>query len=127
MTEQYIPKVGGRVRATIEGVAGNVSSGWFDLGVNCIPMNPERYSGATYAVEKLADYNPEPEWVNGDVVEVVFRDCGPGFPSGPRRAAHVNGRWVMTDTGETAGVHFMTNHWPENVTILYKADQPDAA
>lgn len=114
----YVPKKGDRVRVTIEGSVTEVSNrgDWFDVGANCIDLDPKRHDGATYTIEKLAD--PEPEWVNGDVVKAgIFVE-----------AYRLGGEWRNLD-GDThyfsrGGSHHLTEAWRDGkVEILYKADQ----
>lgn len=128
----YVPKKGDRVRVTIEGSVTEVSNrgDWFDVGANCIDLDPKRHDGATYTIEKLAD--PEPEWVNGDVIHVIGE--------GGRRTP-----MIFCAEGEFAPPHspvwscascFQGWHLPASVSedwrngdveILYKADQPDGS
>lgn len=124
----YSPRAHDRVRATqtLEGVVVRNVDGVYprveirrDDG-----WGFELHDTDGWTFEKLQD--PEPQWVNGDVVAVVFTGPGLGYPTGPRKAARVDGKWLFTDTGDKAGPHLIGNHWPD-VEILYKADQPDGS
>lgn len=117
-TEQYTPKKGDRVRVTYEGTVDWLGpSGTFELFAGDLhghySADPTRVS-----IEKLQD--PEPEWVNGDVIQVVYERTVLGNPYGPRLLARINGEWVFADTGKTTGPWFMTNHWPGNVEVIHK-------
>jgi hypothetical protein len=118
VTENYKPKVGDRVRVTHEGeiqavdknrVLYRVGSGrtftWFDSG------DPKGV-----VVEKLQD--PEPEWVNGDVIHII------PYVEGYR----IGGKWLHAD-GEVhwwsrGGGDVIPRAWATGkLEILYKADQ----
>lgn len=71
MTEQYVPKVGDRVRATriVEGeVIRNVDGHYSYVEVRTDEGVIELHDDERWSFEKLAD--PEPEWVNGDVIVI---------------------------------------------------------
>lgn len=110
-TPTYKPKVGDRVRVTIEGEVTEVSpsDGWFDIGANYIPTDRKEWDRAEYTIEKLAD--PEPKWVNGDVVRhansvLAFR----------------HGDWFNVRTGFVANSEFVSKQWRnDDLQILWKA------
>lgn len=112
----YTPKVGDRVRVTYEGTIDWVSRNGFVFTIGDNDHVELNTKGAE--IEKLQD--PEPDWVNGDVVEVVYERTVPGNPHGPRLVARIGGKWRLADTGEITGPYFMRNHWPDNVKILHK-------
>ena len=116
----YTPKKGDRVRVTVEGEVTFVNDdiGRVDLQDGWTFDYPSK-DRAIVTIEKLQD--PEPQWVNGDVIEVEFERTAPGSPYGPRKAALLNDEWYFADTGDKAGPWFTHNHWP-NIKILYKAD-----
>lgn len=64
-------------------------------------------------VEKLAD--PEPEWVNGDVIRL----CG----SVALTYVRVGDKWIIASSGEQADSDSISNVWRVGRgVILYKAD-----
>lgn len=110
----YTPKAGDRVRVTVEGVVHDSGGKWFDLGGNSFDVPYDGPHEATYTIEKLQD--PEPVWVNGDVVEVA------GYVPMHR----LRGNWY----NHLAEPHYL-NGMPGDVSeawrdgelkILYKAD-----
>ena len=134
MSDNYQPKIGDRVRVTHEGVIEKISrngdlfrvSGgrtftWFD------GLHPEKVT-----VEKLADYNPEPEWVNGDVILVSDGEgtktpliyCAVGEFAPPHQPV-----WSCASCYQ--GWHLpasVSEDWRNgDVEILYKADQKKVA
>lgn len=133
----YQPKVGDRVRATLvyEGVArsganndsmsGDVYATVVVEAANGAPVGARdnlRYLDVRlWSFEKLQD--PEPEWVNGDVIRVSALE-----PQNPYATfIRVDGSWQGAwNAGLSATV--VTGHWDNgNLEILYKADAERAA
>lgn len=106
--EQYKPKVGDRVRVTMEGHVDAVED---DL----LTLDGRHIWRHDFTFEKLQD--PEPVWVNGDVVQFT------GDPSYQPIYHLIGGEWIEISgirCGETP-----SDWWPNHMKILYKADQPD--
>lgn len=134
MTE-YKPQKGDRVRVTIEGEVSIAHSSGYSgqkrvlLGVPGADspqfwLNPE---DPLVTVEKLADYNPEPEWVNGDVILIIGEAgkrtpmiyCAVGEFAPPHKAV-----WACSECSQ--GWHLpasVSEDWRSgDVEILYKAN-----
>ena len=124
----YTPKVGDRVRATDirEGVVTKVEfdAAWIETkgGQTALVLNVSDTTLESRTFEKLQD--PEPQWVNGDVIKV-----GGWLP-----AYRVKGDWVAAKFGcqhymLSADPDIVSKSWRSgNLDILYKADaQADAA
>lgn len=123
----YQPKIGDRVRASlvyegvVRGLPAHLHEGVhvrveLDAPTAADPMDLQRYlDERVWTFEKLTD--PEPEWVNGDVVEVYFQAATPEA----RRYARVGGQWLPVNGGKAAGPYFIGNHWPENLKVILKA------
>lgn len=114
----YQPAKGDRVRMTFEGVVENV---WGDgVAVDQAGRDGSRHFSLKddgVSIEKLQD--PEPQWVNGDVVEVKYY-----VP-----AHRIDGKWINPTTGNVhyfstpSGVHEVPTAYTEgDLKILYKAD-----
>jgi len=112
----YQPKKGDRVRVTYEGTVTRVAGDEPVLRLETgIWLNAEE----AVTVEKLADYNPEPEWVNGDVVKIGGWLPGHWFNGSWRSAG--GGRHPF-DGGGGSAARF-SNYWQAGeVEILYKQD-----
>jgi len=125
----YQPKVGDRVRATrtIDGVVKNIVpadptwGGYLDLqpedGLSWIELHKDD----EWTFEKLAD--PEPEWVNGDVVRYTAPENWVNRGT-VHVLARVSGFWVDTERGRS--VLYSPDDFPYLweqglVEILYKA------
>ena len=111
----YTPKVGDRVRVTTvrEGIVRqNEERDWILADFNAGTRRPLPIGASDSTIEKLQD--PEPEWVNGDVIRLgstggVFVRSGDAW-----RHAKTN-QWVQ-------GLNF-AQHWREGILeILYKHD-----
>jgi hypothetical protein len=113
MTDVYQPKKGDRVKVTYEGVVDWVSS----TGVSFELENGEgsHYVNDVSTIEKLQ--NPEPKWVNGDVVQVVSTSGLFVRSGGAWRHAHTN-QWV-------GGANLSKQWADDNLKILYKAHAHD--
>lgn len=102
--ETYQPKVGDRVRVTCEGKVtdrasrnGSVDDGRFQLTGNV-------------EIEKLPDPDPEPTWVNGDVI----RARGTTW-------ARMSGTFRDVSRYESASHRLITHYWNQGcVEILYQ-------
>lgn len=116
----YRPVVGDRVRATrtVEGVITKNHDGhWSYVEVEAEEGGIELHDEERWSFEKLQD--PEPEWVNGDVVEVKYY-----VP-----AHRIDGKWINPTTGNVhyfstpSGVYEVPTAYTEgDLKILYKAD-----
>jgi hypothetical protein len=117
----YQPKKGDRVRVTYEGTVTRVAGDEPVLRLETgIWLNAEE----AVTVEKLADYNPEPEWVNGDVVKI-----GGWLPG-----HWCNGSWRSADGGRHpfdgggGSAARFSNYWQAGeVEILYRQDAEKTA
>jgi hypothetical protein len=115
----YVPKSGDRVRAT-QTIEGTVTRR-FDGIDSYIEVDTDEggielhHLEDRWTFEKLQD--PEPKWVNGDVVEVA------GAGEGARRA-RVGDKWLNVLYGmPIADVDVSTEWRTGQLEILYKADQ----
>jgi hypothetical protein len=117
VTEPKLKK-GDRVRVVYEGVVDWVSSTstTFELGGSesgHYPHDPTRVS-----IEKLPD--PEPQWVNGDVISVPER--GSGWP--PAEFHRIGDRWLTKNGAGIAIANHLPKWWQEGaVRIIHKADE----
>jgi hypothetical protein len=120
-SDKYQPKVGDRVRVTIDAPVGVVDPSSSDPGAFRVDLTEQDYiwilpATAGVGVEKLPD--AEPVWVEGDLISV----------DGTSRL--VRG-WDLASAapawrnifGEVCGDGHVSDVWRESrVTVLYKAD-----
>lgn len=122
MSEQtaYTPKVGDRVRITTRTLEGEVVRATFNddegyLQQVCLKGDDGFYgwvscNSSYVTVEKLPD--PEPVWVNGDVIW-----------AGGQVWMRSGGAWRSADKNGWVGGQLITNYWNQgSVTTLYKHD-----
>lgn len=103
-------KKGDRVRVTFEAVVFNDSaaSGWVNVSSGALS---NLATAQVEHVEKLAD--PEPVWVNGDLV----RRTPTAFP-----IARIDGRWLRAN-GFSFSNGEVSQAWHDgDLEVLYKAD-----
>lgn len=107
---KYTPKVGDRVRVTYEGTIDWVSRNGFDFSVGENDYVELTTREAT--IEKLQD--PEPDWVNGDVVR---------RSDGASPIVCIAGAWFPVDRPTDARVSHgaVSQSWDAgHLEILYK-------